>query len=154
LLTRDITTAAFGVVSINGNCDQSVPENNNKNNNVVGTTESNSSETAMKMGVVSLMIPPGASVQGNPSYDPNPVTIRKGETIQVINKDDTPHTVTSGKGMFLLGRDDPDKGKLFDTSIISPGASAQILTTSINSGEYPFHCEIHPYMIGRLVVNP
>jgi hypothetical protein len=49
LLTRDITTAAFGVVGINGNCDQSVSENNN----AAGTIESSSSEansTSSKAG--------------------------------------------------------------------------------------------------------
>ena len=62
-----------------------------------------------------LSIPVGASTQGNPAYDPNPMTVKKGDTVQVQNKDQTPHTVTSGKGL-----DDPAKGKLFDTSIIAP----------------------------------
>jgi plastocyanin len=95
-----------------------------------------------------LSIPAGASTQGNPSYDPNPMTVKKGDTIQVQNKDQTPHTVTSGKGL-----DDPAKGKLFDTSIIAPGASAKITTASLNSGEIPFHCEVHPYMTGTLKVQ-
>jgi plastocyanin len=95
-----------------------------------------------------LSIPVGASTQGNPSYDPNPMTVKKGDTIQVQNKDQTPHTVTSGKGL-----DDPAKGKLFDTSIIAPAASAKVSTASLNSGEYPFHCEVHPYMTGTLKVQ-
>ncbi|MBV9176547.1 MAG: cupredoxin domain-containing protein, partial [Nitrososphaeraceae archaeon] len=90
----------------------------------------------------------GASTQGNPSYNPNPMTVKKGDTIQVQNKDQTPHTVTSGKGL-----DDPAKGKLFDTSIIAPGASAKVSTASLNSGETPFHCEVHPYMTGTLKVQ-
>jgi plastocyanin len=97
----------------------------------------------------SLVILSGASTQGNPSFDPNPMTVKKGDTIQVQNKDQTPHTVTSG-----IGPDDPAKGKLFDTSIISPGVSAKISTTNINPGEYPFHCEIHPYMTGMLIIMP
>ena len=95
-----------------------------------------------------LSIPVGASTQGNPSYNPNPMTVKKGDTIQVQNKDQTPHTVTSGKGL-----DDPAKGKLFDTSIIAPAASAKVSTASLNSGEYPFHCEVHPYMTGTLKVQ-
>ncbi|MGB7636331.1 MAG: cupredoxin domain-containing protein, partial [Nitrososphaeraceae archaeon] len=93
-------------------------------------------------------IPVGASTQGNPAYDPNPMTVKKGDTVQVQNKDQTPHTVTSGKGL-----DDPAKGKLFDTSIIAPAASAKVSTASLNSGEYPFHCEVHPYMTGTLKVQ-
>ncbi|HEY6882654.1 MAG TPA: cupredoxin domain-containing protein [Nitrososphaeraceae archaeon] len=95
-----------------------------------------------------LSIPVGASTQGNPAYDPNPMTVKKGDTIQVQNKDQTPHTVTSGKGL-----DDPAKGKLFDTSIIAPGASGKVTTASLKSGEYPFHCEVHPYMTGTLKVQ-
>jgi plastocyanin len=96
----------------------------------------------------SLTIPQGASVQGNPSYQPATLSIKKGDTIQVQNKDTTPHTVTSGKTL-----EDPNKGKDFDTSIIAPSASAQISTASLKAGEFPFHCDLHPYMTGTLKVQ-
>ena len=96
----------------------------------------------------SLTIPQGASVQGNPSYQPATLSIKKGDSIQVQNKDTTPHTVTSGKTL-----EDPNKGKDFDTSIIAPSASAQISTASLKAGEFPFHCDLHPYMTGTLKVQ-
>jgi plastocyanin len=96
----------------------------------------------------SLTIPQGASVQGNPSYQPATLTVKKGDTIQVQNKDTTPHTVTSGKTL-----EDPNKVKDFDTSIISPSASAQISTANLKAGEFPFHCDVHPYMTGTLKVQ-
>jgi plastocyanin len=96
----------------------------------------------------SLTIPQGASVQGNPSYQPATLSVKKGDTIQVQNKDTTPHTVTSGKTL-----EDPNKGKDFDSSIIAPSASAQISTASLKAGEFPFHCDLHPYMIGTLKVQ-
>jgi cytochrome c oxidase subunit 2 len=95
-----------------------------------------------------LTIPQGASVQGNPSYEPATLSVKKGDTIQVQNKDTTPHTVTSGKTL-----EDPNKGKDFDSSIISPSASAQISTASLKAGEFPFHCDLHPYMTGTLKVQ-
>ena len=95
-----------------------------------------------------LTIPQGASVQGNPSYQPATLSVKKGDTIQVQNKDTTPHTVTSGKTL-----EDPNKGKDFDTSIIAPSASAQISTASLKAGEIPFHCDLHPYMTGTLKVQ-
>ena len=95
-----------------------------------------------------LTILQGASVQGNPSYQPDTLSIKKGDTIQVQNKDTTPHTVTSGKTL-----EDPNKGKDFDTSIIAPSASAQISTASLKAGEIPFHCDLHPYMTGTLKVQ-
>ena len=92
-----------------------------------------------------LTILEGSSVQGNPSYDPATLTEKKGDKITVTNKDTLPHTVTSGTGPT-----DPNSGKQFDTSIIEAGATADIETTNINPGQYPFHCTIHPYMTGKL----
>jgi plastocyanin len=95
-----------------------------------------------------LTIPKGASVQGNPAYEPDPLTVKVGDTIAVNNKDTAPHTVTNGKDAT-----DPNMGKLFDTSIINAGDSAEIATTSMKPGEYPYHCSVHPYMTGTLTVQ-
>ena len=97
---------------------------------------------------VTLTIPEGASVQGNPAYDPDPLTVTKGDVIGVSNKDTAPHTATSG-----TGAQDPKSGDEFDTSIIDPGASAQINTASLNPGDHPFYCQVHPYMLGTLKVQ-
>jgi plastocyanin len=70
-----------------------------------------------------LTILAGASVQGSPSYDPATLTIKKGDKITVTNKDNLPHTVTSG-----TGPQDPNSAKSFDTSIIEGGQSAEIST--------------------------
>lgn len=95
-----------------------------------------------------LTILEGSSIQGNPSYDPAALTVKKGDKITVTNKDTLPHTVTSGTGPT-----DPNSAKQFDTSILEAGATADIETTNINPGEYPFYCTVHPYMLGKLVVQ-
>ena len=95
-----------------------------------------------------LSILQGASTQGNPAYAPDTLTVKKGDSIQVTNKDSVPHTVTNGKDAS-----DPTSGKLFDTSIISAGSTAQVSTAKLSSGDYPFHCTIHPYMTGLLKVQ-
>jgi cytochrome c oxidase subunit 2 len=95
-----------------------------------------------------LTILEGSSIQGNPSYDPATLTVKKGDKITVTNKDTLPHTVTSGTGPT-----DPNSAKQFDTSILEAGATADIETTNINPGEYPFYCAVHPYMLGKLVVQ-
>ena len=95
-----------------------------------------------------LTILEGSSVQGSPSYDPAALTVKKGDKITVTNKDTLPHTVTSGTGPT-----DPNSAKQFDTSILEAGATADIETTNINPGEYPFYCAVHPYMMGKLVVQ-
>ena len=107
-----------------------------------------SAPSAATTTAAALTIPQGASVQGNPAYDPNPLTVKVGDTIAVDNKDIAPHTVTNGKDAT-----DPNMGKLFDTSIINAGDSGQIVTTGMKPGEYPYHCSVHPYMKGTLTVQ-
>ena len=76
----------------------------------------------------SLTIPEGASVQGNPAYEPDPLTITAGDTVEVSNQDTVPHTVTSG-----TGPEDAESGSQFDTSIIDAGATAQVDAASLSS---------------------
>ncbi|HKI10227.1 MAG TPA: hypothetical protein VKA09_17705, partial [Nitrososphaeraceae archaeon] len=52
---------------------------------------------AVGSAATTLTIPNGASVQGNPAYEPTPLTVKVGDTIAVENKDISPHTVTNGK---------------------------------------------------------
>jgi plastocyanin len=96
----------------------------------------------------SLTIPEGASVQGNPSYEPDPLTVTAGDTVEVSNQDNVPHTVTSG-----TGPEDAESGSQFDTSIIDAGATAQVDAASLAAGDYPYYCSVHPYMLGTLKVS-
>jgi plastocyanin len=95
-----------------------------------------------------LTIPEGASVQGNPAYDPDPLTVTAGDVVEVSNQDTVPHTATSGSGP-----EDPESGSQFDTSIIDAGATAQIETANLAAGDYKFYCSVHPYMLGNLKVS-
>src|ERR687896_644110 len=95
-----------------------------------------------------LTIPMGAATPGNPAYEPASLTVKKGDAIDVANEDSVPHTVTSGTGL-----QDPNAGQMFDTSIITPAASAQLATADIEAGEYDYHCTVHPFMTGKLIVQ-
>jgi plastocyanin len=95
-----------------------------------------------------LTIPMGAVTPGNPAYEPASLTVKKGDTIDVVNKDSSPHTVTSGTGL-----EDPNAGKMFDTSIINAAGSAQLATADLEAGEYDYHCTVHPFMTGKLIVQ-
>jgi cytochrome c oxidase subunit 2 len=97
---------------------------------------------------VTLNVPEGASVQGNPAYEPDPLTITAGDTVEVSNQDTVPHTVTSG-----TGPEDAESGSQFDTSIIDAGATAQVDTASLAAGDYPYYCSVHPYMLGTMTVQ-
>src|SRR5918992_2662363 len=103
---------------------------------------------AATAAAATLTIPMGAVTPGNPAYEPASLTVKKGDAIDVVNEDSSPHTVTSGTGL-----EDPNAGKMFDTSIINAAASAQLATADLEAGEYDYHCAVHPFMTGTLKVE-
>ena len=111
------------------------------------STESKVDPATVKADVT-LTILEGASTQGNPDYDPKELTVKKGDKILVDNVDTMPHTVTNGES-----GSDPNSGKLFDTSIINGGDSAEIDTSTVDAGTHPYYCMVHPYMTGSLTVE-
>lgn len=114
-----------------------------------GTSGNQTNQTGTAAGPsVTLTIPEGASVQGNPAYDPDPLTVTAGDVVEVSNQDTVPHTATSGSGP-----EDPESGSQFDTSIIDAGATAQIDTANLAAGDIPYHCTVHPYMLGTMTVQ-
>ena len=121
--------------------DQYSPKSVVKNNTI------DEAETFKELGST-LSILAGAATQGNPAYYPDPLYISKGKAITVTNDDTVPNTVTSGSNPG-----DQDSGKLFDTGIIMPGASDEIDTSDLDTGYYPYHCTVHPFMKGLLIIN-
>lgn len=97
---------------------------------------------------LTLTILEGSATQGNPDYEPDELTVTKGDTILVDNVDTMPHTVTNGESST-----DPNSAKIFDTSIIMGGESAELETTNIDAGPYPYYCMVHPYMTGSLTIK-
>ena len=130
----------------NASSTSTSPANATTNASTTGTGNASSSTSAP--AAATLTIPVGASTAGNPSYDPVSLTVKKGDEIDVVNKDSSPHTVTSGKTP-----DAPDAGKQFDTSIINAAASARLMTANLQAGEYDFHCSVHPFMTGKIIVQ-
>jgi plastocyanin len=126
----------------------SAPTAGNASSTTTTGTTAGSGSSSTSAPAATLTIPVGASTAGNPSYDPVSLTVKKGDEIDVVNKDSSPHTVTSGKAP-----DAPDAGKQFDTSIINVGASARLMTANLQAGEYDFHCAVHPFMTGKLKVE-
>jgi plastocyanin len=90
----------------------------------------------------------GASIQGNPDYDPEELTASAGAEVNVVNQDTLPHTVTSG-----TGPQDPNSAQLFDTSLINGGESATLSLAQVTPGQYDYYCMVHPYMTGKIAVQ-
>ena len=74
----------------------------------------------------------------NFKFAPPTLTVKRGAQIVVTNRDSTAHTATAD-------------GHAFDTGDITPGASATVRLTK--PGRYAYHCSIHPFMHGTLVVQ-
>jgi plastocyanin len=72
-------------------------------------------------------------------FSPASVTVKPGAGVAVTNQDSTAHTATA------------DDGHSFDTGTLANGASQTISVTK--AGSYPYHCDIHPFMHGTLVVK-
>ena len=100
---------------------------------------------------IKVSMPEGASTMDDQAFDPNPVNIKVGDNVTWTNDDSQPHTVTSG-----TGPNDPNIGKEFDSSpgfkiLLSP---FQTFSHKFDTaGEFPYFCQIHPNMIGKVVVS-
>jgi plastocyanin len=89
-------------------------------------------------GSTTVTIPSGASTLTTTAYSPNPVTISTGTTISWLNNDTTTHTSTADGGQFSSGS-------------IAPGARFNFTFTS--TGQFTYHCQIHPGMVGTIIVQ-
>ena len=102
--------------------------------------------TAEFNGVISL--PEGSGTPGceetNACYIPFNVSISAGEEITWSNDDSAAHTVTSGSPS-----DGPDGN--FDSGLFMAGETYSV--TLDESGEYPYFCMVHPWMLGTITVN-
>ena len=78
-----------------------------------------------------------ATIQ-NFAFSPNPLTVALGSTVTWTNLDGVAHTVTADDGSWgssMLGQ-----GETYSHVFTSPGS-------------YTYHCAIHPFMTGTVVVT-
>jgi plastocyanin len=99
---------------------------------------------------VKASITPGSSTKSTDAYQPNPINVKVGQKVQWTNDDTVMHTVTQGTpgatapGGFDSGLTGPNalttKGKTFEY-------------TFDKAGEFPYYCQLHPSMVGTVVVS-
>lgn len=88
----------------------------------------------------SVSIAPGAADPTNDlSFDPPQINVPTGSIVSWTNADSIQHTVTS------------DEQGLFDAGPISPGDTFENVFDS--TGEFGYHCAIHPFMTGVVMVG-
>ena len=105
--------------------------------NANATTSSSSSSTSAA-GTASSTSTSAAVLTIKGFAFQTPASVSPGATVTVRNEDGTAHTVTA------------DSGNAFDDQAPS-GTST--FTAPSRPGSYPFHCTIHPFMHGTLVVK-
>jgi plastocyanin len=72
-------------------------------------------------------------------FNPPTITVKSGETITWINRDDEPHTVVSVGKKF-------QKSSALDTD-------QEFTITAGAPGTYEYFCSVHPKMTGTIVVE-
>jgi nitrite reductase (NO-forming) len=132
-ITGNITkmTTTQGNQSTNANAASPFPPNQGNATNTFPTTN--------KVAIVM-----GAALLRDKAYQPNPVNVKVAGTITWTNEDTVVHTVTSGSGFT-----DPNLGRDFDSGLLGKGFSHIFF----KPGEYPYFCQIHPTMVGKVIVK-
>jgi len=74
----------------------------------------------------------------NFAFGPQVITVKAGTTVHWTNRDTEAHTVTSNTGAF-------------GSPVLQPGASYSF--TFAKPGTYHYHCSIHPFMTGMVMVS-
>jgi plastocyanin len=74
----------------------------------------------------------------NFTFTPGTLTVKAGTTVTWTNNDTTTHRPASDSG-------------LFDSGDLAPGATFSF-TFNI-PGTFPYHCTIHTYMTGKVIVQ-
>lgn len=78
-------------------------------------------------------------IHGSSSFSPNPSNANVGQSVAWANGDSTTHRIVA---------DDQS----FDTGNIAAGRSSATVVAS-KAGTIPYHCSIHPQMVGTLIVK-
>jgi amicyanin len=73
------------------------------------------------------------------AFNPPTITVKSGETITWINRDEEPHTIVSVEKQFK-------KSPALDTD-------QQYTVTAGAPGTYSYFCSVHPKMTGTIVVE-
>ncbi len=91
-----------------------------------------------------VSIVPGPSSLTDALFQPNSVQVSIGDTVQWVNRDSIPHTVTSSQNVTAADEQ-------FDSGILAP--NSLFVHTFTEAGEYPYSCVIHPNHGGTVIVS-
>ena len=102
-----------------------------------GNTPTNPT-TQIPAGPTTVLVPNGAAgATAGPGFSPTPLTVAVGTTVTWGNNDGAQHTTTSDAAGWNLA--------------LSPGATQTFKFDA--PGTYAYHCSIHSFMKGTIVVQ-
>jgi plastocyanin len=87
---------------------------------------------------VNVAIGQGADRRSTDAFGANPLNVTAGSTVVWVNNDNTSHNPIANNGAFSIA------------SIRSGGQGSFTFSTA---GTFPYHCGIHPNMVGTIVVQ-
>ena len=112
------------------------------------TPEPSVEEKSIGPKTLNVEIVAGSSDANNPEfYAPKEVLVTIDTTVVWTNTDTTGHTVTSGS------TGDPDFGILFDSNFPLLKTGETFEYTFDTAGEYAYFCQVHPWMVGKVIVK-
>ena len=104
---------------------------------------------AAQSGGAKVTIPAGASTNPANGFSPKEIKVKVGDTVTWTNNDNTIHTVISGTGLS-----DANKGKDFDSGLTALTTTGKTYSHQFTkAGDFPYFCELHPAMIGKVTVS-
>jgi plastocyanin len=96
------------------------------------------STTPIPAGPTTVLVPSGAYAGPGPGFAPTTLTVAVGTTVTWGNNDSTAHTATADGGQW--NSNNISSGKTFTFKFDA-------------SGTYKYHCTIHSFMNGTIVVQ-
>jgi plastocyanin len=119
-------------------CGGGAGTNANTGGGDAGCTVKGNTTAAITPAVTSNIVPDPNTVG---RFTPNNITVKVGQSIEWDWQDpNVGHTVTS------------DDGTSFDSCLQNMGY--KFVVTFNQAGKIPYHCTIHPLMIGTITVTP
>jgi len=112
------------------------------------SSSSTDNTTMSPPGDVSIVL--GASTKGGNAFAPNPFAESAATKLSVkwVNAD----VGTGGYGSAGVTHHLVSDTGVFDSGSLGPGASYTF--TFAGAGSYPYHCSIHPTMVGTITITP
>lgn len=103
-----------------------------------GGNNNGPSPAPVASGPNTVLMPNGAYLGNGNGFTPPTLTVTAGTTVMWGNNDITAHTVTSDTGTF--NSNNLNSGNTFQVKFDNPG-------------EFKYHCTIHSFMTGTIVVQ-